>query len=140
MNNSKLNFLNITNIDPKYWGEHGWVFLDSIALTYRPEFAEQYKSFFMNMPYILPCEKCGVKMKQKLTTLDDALKSKESLMNWLLELRNDICVEKGKPTKTMTEIIDEIFVIKRSCFYLVLYVIIVIVLVMLFFKLQHNYY
>jgi hypothetical protein len=127
---------NITNIDPKYWGEHGWVFLDSIALTYKLEHKDQYKSFFASLPNILPCEKCGAKMKEKLPTLDSALESKEKLMNWLLELRNDICKEKGKPMKSMKEVVNEIFTVKRSCFYLVLYVVLVIILVMLFFRMK----
>ena len=33
----------INSINPKYWGKSGWIFLNSIALTYKPENKEKYK-------------------------------------------------------------------------------------------------
>lgn len=102
-------YLEITSIDPQFWGKNGWIFLDSIALTYKPEYKEKYKLFFQQLPYILPCISCGQKLVNNIGTLDRALESKESLLNWLLEIRNEVYVELGRPTKTLKFSIDEIF-------------------------------
>ena len=42
-------FLNINSIDPNYWGKSGWIFLNSIALTYKPEYKESYKEFILKL-------------------------------------------------------------------------------------------
>ena len=102
-------YLEITSIDPQYWGKNGWIFLDSIALTYKPEYKESYKLFFQQLPYILPCISCGQKLVDNIKTLDKALESKESLLNWLLTIRNKVYIEQGRPTKTLKFSIDEIF-------------------------------
>lgn len=102
-------YLGITSIDPIYWGKNGWIFLDSIALTYKPEYKEKYKLFFEQLPYILPCISCGQKLIDNIKTLDSALESKESLLSWLLEIRNEVYKEQGRPTKTLKFSIDEIF-------------------------------
>ena len=102
-------YLEITSIDPQYWGKNGWIFLDSIALTYKPEYKQNYKLFFEQLPFILPCISCGQKLVDNIDSLDKALESKESLLNWLLSIRNDVYRDLGRPTKTLKFSIDEIF-------------------------------
>ena len=77
-------FLDIKSIDPEYWGKSGWIFINSIALTYKPEFKEAYKQFILQLPIVLPCKTCGENLRKNLSTLDDALISKESLINWFI--------------------------------------------------------
>ena len=59
-------YLEIKSISPEYWGKSGWIFLNSIALTYKPEYKEIYKKFIMQLPVILPCLKCGENLKNNM--------------------------------------------------------------------------
>ena len=59
-------YLEINSIDPIFWGKSGWIFLNSIALTYKPENKENYKLFIEQLPYILPCKTCGENLKKNL--------------------------------------------------------------------------
>ena len=101
--------LEIDSLNPTIWGKSGWVFLNSVALTYRPEHKEKYKLFIQQLPYILPCIKCGQNLINNLDTLDKALESKESFMKWLLMIRNSIYKEQNRPTKTLDDNLREIF-------------------------------
>ena len=85
-------YKSIDSINPKHWGKSGWNFLNSIALTYKPEYKENYKLFFSQLQYILPCYECGLDIKNSMHSLDDALKSKESLLLWLLKIFDFIFV------------------------------------------------
>jgi len=119
------NYLNINSIDPIYWGKSGWIFLNSIALTYKPEQKDKYKTFILQLPYILPCRTCGNNLTKNLNTLDDALESKEKLLKWLIEIRNQIYEENLVPIKkNMKETFDEIFyrgIDYSIYFYLILF-------------------
>jgi hypothetical protein len=83
-------FLEIKSIDPEYWGKSGWIFLNSIALTYNPIYKENYRQFILQLPYILPCISCGVNLKKNINSLDIALESKENLIDWFIKIRNEI--------------------------------------------------
>lgn len=128
------NYLNIQSIDPQYWGRSGWIFLNSIALTYKPEFKENYRIFIEQLPYILPCKTCGSNLIKNLPELDEALISKENLLNWLLKIRNEIYDEnqRSKEKKTLHQNFDEIF-FKRCDNTMYMYLsILVLVLIFLF--------
>ena len=104
-------FLDIKSIDPMYWGKNGWIFLNSIAITYKPEKKQNYKIFIEQLVHVLPCKTCGENLRKNLNTLDDALISKESLLNWLLNIRNEVYVETGRTNykKTLKDSFDEVF-------------------------------
>jgi hypothetical protein len=128
------NYLNIKSIDPQYWGRSGWIFLNSIALTYKPEFKENYRLFIQQLPYILPCKTCGSNLIKNLPELDEALISKENLLNWLLKIRNEIYDEnqRSKDKKTLNQNFDEIF-FKRCDNTMYMYLsILILVLIFLF--------
>ncbi len=102
---------NIESIDPKYWGKSGWIFLNSIALTYKPEYKDAYKTFLYQLPHILPCTKCGYNLKKRINELDDALISREKLLTWLLNIRNDVQNENKREIRTINHNINEIFTV-----------------------------
>lgn len=129
---------NISSIDPKYWGKCGWIFLNSIALTYKKELKDNYKQFFLMLPYVLPCEKCGFNLKKNLGTLDDALENKESLLNWLLFIRNEIYIEQNRKTKTITENINEIYIKNETNYYLLIFIGILLILITIYFIYKKN--
>ncbi len=109
MNSNRLSIEKIDSLNPMIWGKSGWVFLNSIALTYRPEHKERYKLFIQQLPFILPCIKCGQNLVNNLDTLDQALENKQSFMKWLLDVRNSIYIEQNRPIKTLDDNIIEIF-------------------------------
>jgi hypothetical protein len=105
------NFLEIKSIDPEYWGKSGWIFLNSIALTYDPSNKEHYRQFILQLPYILPCKTCGDNLKKNMDNLDEALESKENLILWLINLRNEIYITNHTKwkQKNFNSTFDEIF-------------------------------
>ncbi len=105
------NYYNIESIDPQYWGKSGWIFLNSIALTYNPEHKDKYRILMQQLPYILPCKTCGNNLKKNMVDLEEALENKQSLLNWLLKIRNEIYEEnqRYKDKKTIKDNFDEIF-------------------------------
>lgn len=104
-------FLEIKSIDPEYWGKSGWIFLNSIALTYEPKYKEHYYVFISQLPFILPCKTCGDNLKKNLPTLTDALETKEKFINWLIDVRNGIYIDNHLEwkQKNIKETIGEIF-------------------------------
>jgi len=104
-------FLDIKSIDPEYWGKSGWIFINSIGLTYKPEYKESYRQFILQLPNILPCKSCGENLRKNIATLDDGLNSKESFLNWLINVRNSIYRDNNLQwkQKNIKETFDEIF-------------------------------
>ena len=134
-------YLDIKSIDPVYWGKCGWIFLNSMALTYKPEYKDKYKIFIQQLPYILPCRTCGANLINNIDNIDEALESKENFLTWLLKIRNDIYKEQERPTKTLKDNINEIFSIKytytselHTFFITILSVIVLLILIFLFKK------
>jgi hypothetical protein len=138
-------YLDIKSIDPVYWGKCGWIFLNSIALTYKPELKDKYKLFIEQLPYILPCRTCGANLSKNIPDLDNALLSKENFLNWLLKIRNEIYVEQNRPIKTLKDNFGEIFAIKylytaevHTVMITVVSVVLLLVLIFIFKKLGSN--
>jgi hypothetical protein len=134
-------YLDIKSIDPVYWGKCGWIFLNSIALTYKPEYKDKYKIFIQQLPYILPCRTCGANLINDMDQLDEALETKESFLTWLLKIRNEIYKEQDRPTKTLKDNISEIFSVKylytselHTAFITILSVVVLLILIFLFKK------
>lgn len=134
-------YLDIKSIDPKYWGKSGWIFLNSIAITYDPIYKENYREFILQLPYILPCKTCGDNLKNKIYLLDYALESKENFISWLIDVRNDIYVynKTDWKQKNLKQTLDEIFYSedKNSILYYQIFIFILI-LIFLIFILKNN--
>jgi hypothetical protein len=135
-------FLDIKSIDPEYWGKSGWIFINSVALTYKPENKEAYKQFILQLPIILPCKTCGENLRKNLSTLDDALSSKESLINWFIGVRNSIYRDNNTPwkQKNIKQTFDEIFYLHKNNFniywWIFFSVLLLIILLYLFISLK----
>lgn len=110
------NFLKINSIDPEYWGKSGWIFLNSIALTYKQEYKEKYRQFILQLPWILPCKSCGYNLNKNINKLDDALESKEAFIKWLINVRNEVYTDINMPwkQKNIQETFNEIFYTNSS--------------------------
>lgn len=93
----------MTAIGPETWGPHIWKGLHFITLAYPSEPTEenkkQYKTFFESIQYVLPCSKCSNNYKDHLKELpldDNALKNKENLVKWAIDLHNIVNKSNGK--------------------------------------------
>ena len=71
------------------------------------------------------------------------METKESFLNWLLKIRNDIYIEQKRPTKTIADNITEIFSIKylytndmHAYLMTIISLIIVILLIVIFYSLK----
>lgn len=137
------NYLETDSLDPRYWGNCGWIFINSIALTYKPIHREKYKLFFSQLPYILPCITCGKNMELDINNLDFALESKEKLLTWLLNIRNKIYIDQKHlfKIKNLAESINEIFHPNQSNKYLLIslqLIILICLIVLLYFIFKNN--
>ena len=98
------------DLSPEIWGSNGWLFLDSICLSYplnpTDEIRENYKSFFNLLPEMLPCDKCRNHLKHYITKYplnDNILKSKDNLILWILNAHNNVNKINGKNMITLEQ-------------------------------------
>ena len=126
---------NYESINSKYWGKHGWIFLNSIALTYNGNNKEAYLKFFNQLQYILPCEICREHYKKNILTLNNSvLQNKDTLLQWLIDMRNSINIENNRPLITKEETINEIFgKYEYIKYYKIIFLIVIIVCIILLY-------
>lgn len=86
------------NLNPKIWGSHGWFFIDGIILGYpdKPGFRikNAIKNFLISMQYLLPCQTCRMNFRKNLMyypLTDKVLSSKNNLLQWSMNIQNEIC-------------------------------------------------
>jgi len=92
------------NVDPGLWGPGLWKSLHYITVGY-PDMANDLQkknayNLFSSLQSMLPCEKCRYNYTQhlKLNPLTDAiLSSRTKLMNWFIDIHNDVNKSLGKP-------------------------------------------
>jgi len=83
-------------MDPDIWGPPTWIFLHTVTLNYpnNPTMYDKkyYKNFFINLHYILPCEWCSKNYKQHLLKypIDNYLNTKKNLVQWLINIHNEV--------------------------------------------------
>ena len=92
------------NIDPSLWGPSSWKFLHYITVGYPEKPSDEIKkntyNFFMALKYLLPCEKCRYDYANHLNKyplLDDILSSRTKLINWLINIHNEVNMSTNKP-------------------------------------------
>ena len=90
-------------ITPNLWGPHGWKFIHYVTLGYPINPTDQdkqnYKMFFLSLQNILPCKKCSDNYKQNLKDypIEPALKNRDSLIQWGVDIHNSVNRELNKP-------------------------------------------
>ena len=136
-------FLEIKSIDPEYWGKSGWIFLNSIALTYEPVNKEHYRQFILQLPFILPCKTCGDNLKKNTHTLDQALESKEGLILWLINVRNGIYTDNNTiwKYKNFKSTFDEIFYshsTKVNMYWWIFFSVLVLIMLIYLLRVEMN--
>ena len=90
-------------MDTKKWGKHGWIFLHYVTFNYPINPTQQdidnYYDFFYSLKFVLPCEICKKHYSNNLLkhNLIGALKTRNTLIRWLIDIHNNINYELGKP-------------------------------------------
>jgi hypothetical protein len=78
------------------WGPSAWRLIHSVSFTYpkNPTLIDKqrYKSFFESLAFTLPCVVCQFHYKKELLQfdLDRALRSREHLSRWAVDLHNSV--------------------------------------------------
>ena len=99
-------------MNPEVWGPGAWTFLHTVSFNYptNPSDIQKryYKDFFENLQNILPCPKCANHYSHNLNkySLDDALESKDKLINWLIDIHNEVNKKNNKKIYSYKEIIE----------------------------------
>jgi hypothetical protein len=95
----------MTNLGPESWGPHAWKFIHIVALAYpvKPtlEDKQNYKRFYTTIGDIIPCAHCREHYKENLVKnpiTDDILMSRKKLLNWTIDIHNEVNKLTGKNT------------------------------------------
>src|SRR4051812_10795139 len=101
------------NIDPKIWGPSSWKFMHYITIGYPENPNQQIKKsiydFFISLKDLLPCQKCRYNFDyhlQRHPLTNDILSSRNKLINWLIDIHNDINISTDKPVLTYDQVRD----------------------------------
>lgn len=104
------------NIDPKIWGKHFWKILYCVAFAYPENPTEQdkenVKKFYMSIKNVLPCDKCRNNFEihlKKYQFNDDVLLSRSNLINWIVNMNNDVNNMLGKNRITIEQAYNEFY-------------------------------
>lgn len=95
----------MTNLGPESWGPHAWKFIHIVALAYpvKPTLEEKqnYKRFYTTIGDIIPCAHCKEHYKEHLIKnpiTDDVLMNRKKLLNWTIDIHNEVNKLTGKTT------------------------------------------
>lgn len=98
-------------IDPKIWGSKYWFVIYTTAFTYpnKPSSQEKKdtKNFLILLGKKLPCEECNNNFKKHLKKFplnNKTLKNKISLINWVINVNNEVRKSTGKEPLKYKEI------------------------------------
>ena len=90
-------------MDPIIWGPHLWFYMHTLSFNYpekpNAENIENHLAFFENLKFTLPCENCRkhyIKFYEN-NKIDDSLVSRQKLIEWVLDLHNDVNRRNNKP-------------------------------------------
>lgn len=94
---------------PSYWGPPAWILLHAITLDYPLEPTEldkeHYKTFFLLLQYVLPCQDCSNHFVKNLliNPLSKALESRNNFVIWLIKMHNIVNEQTNKPILPIRE-------------------------------------
>ena len=100
-------------MNPKFWGPEAWIFLHSITMNYPKNPTEKdrqvYTTFFNALQNILPCEKCAYNYSRNLQEhpIEEALDNRDSMVQWLITIHNEVNKETGKELYTYDQVIEK---------------------------------
>ena len=126
------------------WGKSVWKTIHFIALGYPDNPTEDqkldYKTFYLLLKTVIPCKICRDHYKETLEVNplnDDALKNKESLVKWTINLHNLVNQQLKYPILSYDKALNELY--KESnethynlnnlpCYLLIIFIIILFII------------
>jgi hypothetical protein len=110
------------SLKPEIWGKDGWKFLHYVSLGY-PENPtntqkEQYKNFYYSIKNVLPCHKCAQHYAENIQNFpltDNILSDKNKLINWVIDVHNEVNKITNKPILNYDEARQAIGSINHNC-------------------------
>ena len=100
-------------MDPIVWGPHLWFVLHIITFTYPENPTEHdkrsHRDFFINLGDVIPCEQCKKHYKKHSSEypITPHLDNKADLIKWLIQIHNFVNISLGKPTYTVSDVINK---------------------------------
>lgn len=92
---------------PDIWGPPAWTLLHAITLDYpnnpTNEDKQNMLNFIISLGKVLPCAKCRLNFRDHLLKYpldNEALSSKNNLVNWMIDIHN--CVNESKNQNKLT--------------------------------------
>lgn len=126
-------------MEPNVWGPAGWTFLHSVTFKYpeNPSDLEKqkYYNFFNSLKNVLPCPTCQEHYRDNFEKIPIRLENREELIEWLIDLHNEVNRMNGKRVYTydeVYEIYNDMYGVetgKKSPDYLFILLLIVIVVI-----------
>jgi hypothetical protein len=111
-----------------YWGPLLWESINTIVREYpespSSEDRQNYKLFFQSLGDVLPCPSCRQHYNAHLRKLsiDVALESRDSLINFIIDLHNEVNKATGKSVmnrETARNIIEGNYIHPNTYYYIV---------------------
>jgi hypothetical protein len=100
---------------PDVWGPHGWKFLHFVCLGYplfpTPEDKKNYYIFFTSFGKVIPCPICADHFQENLKKHpidDNVLSTKNKLIEWSINMHNEVNKKNKKKIYTFQEGYDMI--------------------------------
>ena len=97
-------------MEPKIWGPPAWIFLHSVTLNYpnnpTPQDKEDYRIFLDSLQHILPCPTCKEHYAKNIRSNPINLRDRTSLINWLIDIHNQVNIYNSKPKLSYQEVYD----------------------------------
>lgn len=128
--------------NPEVWGPGAWLFLHTITLNYpnnpTQKDKENYKNFFTSLKNVIPCKNCAKHYSDNLNTypIINSLNSKQDLVNWLIDIHNEVNVKNEKRKYSYNEVINKYNKLysPKTNYYLIIIVILLILFAIYFLK------
>ena len=85
---------NFKGLPSLIWGPHAWALFHAVALSYpdnpTPFDKENYKSFFMSLQHVLPCQKCRSNFLKHIgkVSITNYLDNSDKLHEWITIIHN----------------------------------------------------
>jgi hypothetical protein len=133
------------NVSPDKWGNHTWKMMHYITYSYpdnpAPDNKRQVYDFFVSLQNLLPCEKCRVNYKihlQEYPLTASILQDKRKLINWLIDIHNQVNRSLNKPVITYAQA-DKIYLDNQKSYMTMrIFCIIMCIVFMVSFKYYHT--
>jgi hypothetical protein len=91
------------NGEPTVWGDPFWSFLFLLAYYYPAHPSDDVKraafATVQSLRFLLPCEHCRPEFRKEIleTPIEEFLESRESFIEWVIEVRSNVDKRLGKP-------------------------------------------